>query len=78
MQIVFMEHIVPRERSFLGWITPAPICPSSTTIAGLVTVSSDDEISPNYDLPPRNHLPRGTILRLENRVLCQLLRFEEQ
>eukprot|EP00956_Cyclotella_meneghiniana_P042297 scaffold248409_cov63-Cyclotella_meneghiniana.AAC.2 len=78
MTIVFMEHIVPRERSFLGWITPAPICPSSTTIAGLVTVSSDDEISPNYDLPPRNRLPRGTILRLENRVLCQLLRFEEQ
>ena len=76
-QIVFTEHILLRERSFLGWIKPAPTFSSTTSISKFVNVSSDNEFRLNEERSRRNLLPRGVILRLENTALRQLLYDEE-
>ena len=72
-----MEHLIPKERNFLGWIKPASDVTNSSSTSGSVSDSSDDELSLLNDQSHRSHLPRGKILRLDNLVLCQLLSEKE-
>ena len=73
-----MEHLIPRERNFLGWIKPALAVTNSASNSGLVSDSYDDELLPTSEQSPRNPLPRGTILRLDDVVLRQLLNGKEE